>query len=258
MHKHLPTRALLWALAILIALSTAALAASGLKRTNDRADYPHLTDAQFANFRNVATTGMGTNALYRSSSPINTGLGRTREASAAAWAAVFRTLLNLADDKKKMRRQGGYDGSYYSTLDVVALDLNNDLRSKGFHKGLAAGFRYMPDHEGPYLVHCTEGRTRAGFACAVLECLMGASAEEVVADYMATYYNYFGVAPGTDRYDAIAKNNIVPSLCLVFGVEDLFAPSVDLAACAEDYMRKIGLTDDEIRALKARLEKDYS
>lgn len=258
MHKHLFHRAALWALAILIALSTAALAASGLKRTNDRADYPHLTDAQFANFRNVATTGMGANALYRSSSPINTVLGRNREADAAARAAGVRTVLNLADSKKKMRRQEGYDGSYYSTLDVVALGLSTDLKSKRFHTGLAEGFRFMADHEGPYLVHCTEGRTRAGFASAVLSCLMGASAEEVVADYMVTYSNYFGIAPGTDRYDAIAKDNIVPSLCLVFGVDDLFAPTVDLSACAENYMRIIGLTDEEIRALKARLEKDYS
>ena len=87
---------------------------------------------------------------------------------------------------------------------------------------------------------------------------MGASAEEVDADYMVTYYNYFGVAPGTDRYDAIAKVNIVPSLCLVFGVDDLIAPTMDLSACAENYMRIIGLADEEIRALKARLEKDYS
>ena len=30
-----------------------------LNRTNNREDYPELTDEQFANFRNIATTGMG-------------------------------------------------------------------------------------------------------------------------------------------------------------------------------------------------------
>ena len=30
-----------------------------LQRTNDRADYPNLSDAEFGNFRNIATTGMG-------------------------------------------------------------------------------------------------------------------------------------------------------------------------------------------------------
>ena len=32
--------------------------------------------------------------------------------------------------------------------------------------------------------------------------------DEVVADYMVTYYNYYGVEPGTDKYDAIANSNI--------------------------------------------------
>ena len=44
---------------------------------NNREDYPELTDEQFANFRNIATTGMGAGILYRSSSPINPELGET-------------------------------------------------------------------------------------------------------------------------------------------------------------------------------------
>lgn len=59
-----------------------------LKRTNNREDYKHLSDAEFANFRNVATTGMGENALYRSSSPINDEIGRNTYADKAAEAAA--------------------------------------------------------------------------------------------------------------------------------------------------------------------------
>ena len=42
-----------------------------LTRTNERADYATLTDEAFANFRVIATTGMGAGKLYRSSSPVN-------------------------------------------------------------------------------------------------------------------------------------------------------------------------------------------
>ena len=40
-----------------------------LSYTNERTDYPELTDEQFANFRAVTTTGMGEGVLYRTSSP---------------------------------------------------------------------------------------------------------------------------------------------------------------------------------------------
>ena len=51
-----------------------------LEGTSNRGDYPNLTDAEYANFRNIATTGMGEGALYRSSSPVNPHINRNREA----------------------------------------------------------------------------------------------------------------------------------------------------------------------------------
>ena len=90
-----------------------------------------------------------------------------------------------------------------------------------------------------YYVHCTEGKDRAGFVSALLECFMGASYDEVVADYMVTYKNYYGVEPGTDKYEAIAASNIIKSLEKAFGVEDL--KTADLKAEAEEYIKEIGL-----------------
>ena len=50
--------------------------------------------------------------------------------------------------------------------------------------GFAEGLRFFIANDGPYLIHCNEGQDRTGFSVAILECLMGASEEEVVADYM--------------------------------------------------------------------------
>ena len=58
----------------------------------------------------------------------------------------------------------------------------NDFTAADFKTGLATGLRYFTTHEGPYLVHCTEGKDRAGFVSALLECYMGAAYDEVVAD----------------------------------------------------------------------------
>ena len=92
---------------------------------------------------------------------------------------------------------------------------------------------------------------RAGFVNALLECLMGATFNEVVEDYMTTYYNYYGVEPGTDKYTAIAESNIIKTLQTAFGVEDL--SKADLQKGAKDYMKAIGLTDAEITSLMTNL-----
>ena len=96
-------------------------------------------------------------------------------------------------------------------------------------------------------MHCTEGKDRCGIASAVLECFMGASYDEVVADYLVTYYNYYGIQPGTEKAANIAKYGIVSALQTMFGVEDL--SKADLQAEALDYLLEIGLNAEEIGSL---------
>ena len=225
-----------------------------LQMSNNRADYPNLTDAQYANFRNIATTGMGANVLYRASSPIDPQYNRNHEADAAACAAGINTVLNLSDSESAMKGFEDYDQTYYSTLDVIPLDMILDFQSPFFREGLVRGFRFLADHEGPYLIHCTMGKDRAGFVSAILECLMGASADEVVADYMVSYYNYYGTGSDSPNYEAIADSNIRKSLAASFGVDDI--SRADLAACAQAYLLECGMTQAEIDAVKARLGTD--
>ena len=229
-----------------------------LVRTNNREDYANLTDEEYANFRNVKTTGMGAYALFRTSSPIDPELNRNREADEALNNAGVRTVMNLSDNEEKMKSYDGYANSYYSQRQIIPLNLALDFFSDEFSAGLAKGMEFFASHEGPYLVHCMEGKDRAGIASAVLECLMGATAEEVAADYMVTYYNYYGIEPGTDKYDTIRKGNIDKNLARLFGVDDIYQSGLDLAASAEKYLRSIGLGDDTIAHLKENLGKSYA
>ena len=221
-----------------------------LNRTNAREDYAALTDAEFANFRQVTTTGMGDH-LYRGSSPINPEIGRNTYADAAIEAAGVTVILNLADDKASAEAYAGFSDSYYSKQNVKYLNLGVDFTADDFKAGLAEGLRFFAENEGTYYVHCTEGKDRAGFVNALLECLMGATYDEVVADYMVTYYNYYGVTTDDERYAPIANSNIIKTLCTAFGVEDL--ATADLAAEAAEYIKGIGLSDDELAALKKNL-----
>ena len=220
-----------------------------LVRTNERIDYPHLSDEQFANFRMVDTTGMGANKLYRSSSPINPEIGRSTYADEAARAAGIATVINLADASNTYENQ---ENAYYQTCQVVYLNLGLDFTSEDFRAGMASGLRFIIDGEAPYLLHCNEGKDRAGFASALLECLMGATINEVVEDYMETYVNYYGVEKDTEKYAAVENSNIIKTLQAAFGVDDIY--QANLAAEAEAFLTEaLGLSADEVAALKAKL-----
>lgn len=222
-----------------------------LSYTDERADYPDLSDAEFANFRAVETTGMGKGVLYRTASPINPEHNRNTYADAAIRAAGVTVVMNLADDDATAHAYPGFDESYYATTSFIALNMGVDFFAQEFQDKLAEGLRFLAAHPGVYAVHCTEGKDRAGFIIALLECLVGASAQEVSEDYMRTFYNYYGVNPGEERYDAVLKSGIVKSLCRAFAIDDL--ESADLAACAQTYLRACGLTDETIEALEKNL-----
>ena len=231
-----------------------------INRTNNREDYPRLTDEEFANFRRIATTGMGDH-LYRGSSPIDPELGRNGYADTALRNAGVTVIMNLANSQAEAEAFQGYASTYYAGQKIVFLNLGVDFQADEFKASLATGLRYFANNKGVYYVHCKEGKDRAGFVSALLECLMGATYDEVVNDYLKTYRNYYNVVNGQQQplseetLTVIANSNIVKTLQVAFGVEDL--KTADLAAKAEAYISGIGLTAEEIANLKANLAGAY-
>ncbi len=219
--------------------------------TKNREDYPDLSDAQFANFREVRTTGIGRGKLYRSASPVNPEYNRNTYADEAIRKAKVTTIMNLADDPDTFASYPRVYATYASQQHFIALNMGVDVEADDFKQKLAQGLRYFLLKPGVYLVHCTEGKDRAGYVVALLECLMGASYDEVAADYMTTFYNYYGITPEDERYQKILTGNLEKNLKHVFNAEDL--RSTDLSAKATEYLQSIGLTDEEIVQLKHNL-----
>lgn len=225
-------------------------------------NYPDLSIEEFANFREVRTTGMGEKRLYRSSSPIDPGLGRNSYVDSLAKNAGVATFINLADSENSARSFRNFDNSYYSTQNVIFLALPVEFFSTPFKEGLARGFRFMIEHEGPYLAHCTYGMDRTGFTIAILEALMGATSEDLQADYAKTFSNYYNVIDGrqvhlnekqVDFFKAVVTRN----LQAVYHAEGIEVPDIqnaDWAPATEKYLKKIGLTSQEISDLKDRLK----
>ena len=235
-----------------------------LVRTNNREDYPHLSDEAFANFREITTTGITEKTLYRTSSPINPEIGRNSYADAALEKAGVTVIMNLADDETTAKSYPNFDNTYYSKQKVIYLNLGADFTSNDFKTGLAKGLRFLSENKGIYAVHCTEGKDRAGFVHALLQCLTGATYDEVITDYMQTYINYYGVEKDSEKYHAIAKSNIITSLETAFELNPQTAmlrssssnnllSSADLAKEAEEFIKSTGLSNQEIENLKENL-----
>lgn len=224
--------------------------------------YPDLSIEEFANFRMVRTTGMGEGVLYRSSSPIDPSIYRNAIADSLAALAGVKTFLNLADDKRYAEEYNGFAESYYATQNVVYLTVDPTFANTLFKEGLVKGLRYMIEHDGPYLVHCTYGMDRTGFTIAVLEALMGATADEIKADYATTHKNFYNVVDGkhiglTEKQVELLQAIIVRLMQNSFktaGVDISDFENADLSAATERYLLALGMEKSEIEALKSRLK----
>ena len=222
------------------------------KLSKNREDYKNLSDYEFANFRAVISTGIKTGNLYRSSSPVKAWGNRNNIADNAAKKAGVKTFINLADEYKNLKGYKGFSESYYSTQKIICLNLNLKFMSKNFQAGIARAVNFMANNEPPFLVHCDLGKDRAGIFCAIIESLMGASSEEIIKDYMISFYNYFGIIPGTNDYYFVADNEIKSFLASIFEIKNI--ENVNLSAAAEKYLLKIGVSLEDIKALKEKLK----
>lgn len=234
-----------------------------LSRTNDRNDYS--SDAIFANFREIVGGNLGDGALYRSSSPVNNEIGRAMYADKLAEENKINTVMNLADSSDAVEgyfKEEGFASPYYKKLyengQVIVLNMGVSFKTREFQAALVEGLTFLSLNEGPYLVHCNEGKDRAGFTSALLSALMGLSYEEIAADYMTSYENYYHVEKGTEQYEAVKRSNIDSMLSFIAGVEADNLSSVDLSAKAEEFLLAIGMEKANIDTLKSKLSKDYN
>ena len=222
--------------------------------SRNREDYSHLTDYEFANFRMVTTTGIEPGKLYRSSSPVKPLIKRNTIADNASRKAQVRTFINLSDKYSSLQGYKGFSESYYSTQKIICLKLNTKYRSKIFQAGVARAVNFMANNEPPYLVHCDVGKDRSGIFCAIIESLMGASWDEIERDYMISFYNYFGISPGSDEYEFVADNEIRALLPAILGVKDI--RNVNLYAAARRYLLRIGVRIEDINLLEQKLNNN--
>ncbi|MBE6116958.1 MAG: hypothetical protein E7188_00235 [Erysipelotrichaceae bacterium] len=234
--------------------------ARDISYTDYRTDYP--SDEAFANFRSICMGNIREGVLYRSASPCDNQHKRAPYVDRLIEEAQIHCILNLADNEVKIERYiqaDDFDSPYFLSLyeadHVIPLALNMNWLSDDFAAKIAQGFIAMSETEGPYLIHCTEGKDRTGFVCMLVEALAGAEYREIADDYMLTYANYYRITEASEpaKYRTILEKNLDAMLRYVIGDENADPAAVDLSAGARDYLRRAGMSDEQIDAFLARI-----
>jgi len=223
-----------------------------LDRTNNREDYDTFSDHEFANFREVRCSKLKPHLLYRSSSPIDPQLKRHEIVDKAMEKAGIKTIINVVNREERALALPGYHDTYYSKQNILFVPAPIFFFGEKFNSVVRNMVRYMLNHDGPYLIHCWEGKDRTGYIVAILLCLIGANQKEIVADYMESYVNFFKIERGSETYMRIALR-IYHMIKRGFQIGEVYR--VDLAKEAYDYLLRVGLTADEINRLIALLSK---
>ncbi len=254
----------------------------GLTYSKDFADYEAKNgvtkEEVFANFRAVKSEAMKENVLFRSASPFDNANNRAPYVDELAKANGIDYVLNLADSQAKIDKYKAAD--VWPELDYSQKLLDNDqvclmamsaaYEGAAYQTALVKGLNSALDHNATkILFHCTEGKDRTGFVGVVLESLCGASYEEMLADYMVTYDNYYNLTEASDKtaYDYIVElkfNDMInylrtfePSLeAKGDGTYDLAAVTPEnYAAAAANLLARAGMSEGNIQALAALLKK---
>ena len=229
---------------------------------DEREKYP--SDEVFANFRNVFPGNIKEGVLYRSASPCDNQHNRAPYVDRLMQEAGVQCILNLSDNDAKIEKymaKDDFNSPYFKSLyeadKVIPLAMAMNFVADDFRLKIADGFTCMAEKEGPYLVHCTEGKDRTGFILMLLEALMGASYQEIVDDYMLTYDNYYKITEAKDKakYDVILEKNLIAMMYTVAGTKDIDLKTADLVSCAKTYLKGCGMTEEAIDALTARLSR---
>lgn len=232
---------------------------NNLVYSGNRGDY--ASDEAFINFRAIVD-----GKLYRSASPADNQFGQAQIADALIRKAGIRCVMNMESTEEELAAYFASDhfaSPYYKALydagKVIVLGMPVNFASDEFGEGIVKGLSFLHENEGPYLIHCGKGKDRAAFAAMLLEMLIGWNAEDILADYMQSYINYYSLEPGTEKYNLIVERDIKEMMRSVAGLEKGASPDgIDWSAAAEQYLLFHGMSETAVAALKANLIEEAS
>jgi hypothetical protein len=225
----------------------------------------YCEDNEVTNFREIFMGKISKGILYRGSYPVfKMDKKRDNIYDKLVSYAKIGCVLNLADNESGLEKIANLVPWYRKLLkknNIIGLDIQFEFDFENINEynilknKLRKGFKFLIEHNGPYLIHCNAGIDRTGFVAAIIEALLGGGIDEIVYDYLLSYGKKFA-----DENDTEIKINtgktIVDQLNTI--INGKINDKINLQMNVEKYFfNEIGLTVNEIRLLKEKLTKNH-
>ncbi len=222
-------------------------------------------DEEFANYRAVVGGNLKENVIFRGASPVDNSRNRAAYTDALIKNDKINCIIDLADSEEDMQKyfaEEGFSSTYakglYEGGNTKALSMSSSYASDAYKKKVAEGFKFMLEKDGPYYIHCMEGKDRTGFVCALVSALAGASYEEMRADYMKTYENYYKITEEKTpaKYNAVVSLYFDSFMECLYGTDDInVLKTANYVDSAKKYLKDGGMTEGEIDLWLEKLTK---
>ena len=229
--------------------------------SNDINEYD--SKEQFANFREIKVGNIKDGLLYRGASPIDNRKNRAAVVDDLLEEYNISYVIDLADKRETVDdfyADKDFNSPYFKSLDedgdVFLLGMAAAYKNDDFAGKMKDMFLNILEADGPFYIHCLEGKDRTGYVCMVIEALCGATYEELIDDYFITYHNYYGIEKDTSKYELIKEIHIDEMIRYVFEFhESTNLLTANYRSRVNDYLLAIGLTQDQIDAVQTKLSK---
>lgn len=219
----------------------------------------------FTNFREITAGNIKEGRLFRGSTPLRKERQRSIEVRKLLEKYGIKTIVSINNVQSEIddyfKDSAGADDyitSLYKSNNIITEKFPVDYSSEEYAKKIKNVLEQMIKREPPYYITCEMGIDRTGFVSVLLEALGGASYNEIVDDYMATYKNLSGIdkEKTPKKYSTIRDVVLGGILNDWTGHDDGFDyENYSFKEDAIKYLKKVGLTDEQIDTLTQKLTK---
>ena len=223
----------------------------------------YTSEEQFANFREIKVGNIKERTLYRGASPIDNRRKRASTVDKLIKEKDIQYVLDLADSRETIDSfyvKEDFASPYFKELDengkVLAIGMSASYKSDDFSNKLKNTLLTMLNSDGPYYIHCLEGKDRTGYVCMIIEAMCGATYEELVSDYFVTYSNYYDIdkEKDTTKYEMIKSIHIDEMIRYAFDYKkETNLLLANYKSTVDNYLLGIGLERNQIDSLVKKL-----
>ena len=228
------------------------------KHSNDRSDYK--SDESFSNFREITKSSNKQAQVYRSASPCDDDYNRAYFVSELCRKYEINYIFDLSNDQSDIDsyyQQKEVNNQYWKYLyeqnRIIPSHLNVDYRSNECAQTIVKTLKFIINNDGPFLMHCSEGKDRTGFFAIVICAISKQTIDDIENDYMKTYEEYYDITKQekADSYYAIKDiyfDPMIKYLCDNKNIEEI--KDIDVYNYAKKYLITNGMKEEEINKLE--------